>query len=169
MRSSCHPRTTLLPVALFLTLTSVASAQGPGTSARPGRSVQQAHQQLIDRFLDHATVELDLSEEQRSGLEAVLQQTLQRRSELARSQAQLRREIMDALSDPSTGPDEFRRLGDASLALKGREAELLGWQQGQLLDVLTPRQSLRFMLLQERLAQRIEAMRRNRARRPGNG
>ncbi len=38
------------------------------------------------------------------------------------------------------------------------------WQQQRLTDVLTPRQSLRFMLLQERLAQRIEAMRRERRR-----
>jgi hypothetical protein len=119
-------------------------------------------------FLDQATIELNLSEEQHSGLEIVLQETMERRAELARGQSQLRREIMDVLSEPSTGADEFRRLADASLALKRQEVELLEWQQERLLDVLTPRQSLRFMLLQERLAQRIEAMRRNRARQQPN-
>ena len=119
-------------------------------------------------FLDQATIELNLTEDQRSGLEVVLRETMERRAELARSQSQLRREITDGLSDPSTGGDEFRRLADASVALKQQEVELLRWQQGRLLDVLTPRQSLRFMQLQERLAQRIEAVRRNRARQPRN-
>lgn len=168
MRSSRYPRVGALPLMLALAFASTASAQNAGEPAADRELPQQAQERLIEVFLDQATIELNLTEDQRSGLEVVLRETMERRAELARSQSQLRREITDALSDPSTGDDEFQQLADASVALKQQEVELLRWQQRRLLDVLAPRQSLRFMLLQERLAQRIEAVRRNRARQPRN-
>jgi hypothetical protein len=151
--------------ALLLSL-SLAGASAVSAQDAPGRGTnpQQAQQRVVEMFLDHATAELNLTAEQRSGLEVALQETMDRRGELARNQQQLRREIRDALSDPETADDEFRRLADASLMLKRQEVELLGWQQDRLLEELTPRQSLRFMLLQEQLAQRIQAMRRERGR-----
>ncbi len=141
---------------------SSARAQLPDEE-RPGEPLQQA-ERLIQMFLDHATTELNLTVEQRAGLEVALRETMARRGELSRGQFQLRRQIGEALANPASGDDEFRRLSEASLALKRQEVELLHWQQQRLTQVLTPRQSLRFMLLQERLAQRIEAMRRERGR-----
>ncbi len=141
---------------------SPARAQIPDEEG-PGETPQQA-ERLIQMFLDHATAELNLTVEQRAGLEVALRETMARRVELSRDQFQLRRRIGETLANPASGDDDFRRLSEASLALKRREVELLHWQQQRLTQVLTPRQALRFMLLQERLAQRIEAMRRERAR-----
>lgn len=141
---------------------SPAHAQIPDEEG-PGGTPQQA-ERLIQMFLDHATAELNLTVDQRSGLEVALRETMARRVELSRAQFQLRRQIGETLANPASGDDEFNRLSEASLALKRKEVELLHWQQQRLSQVLTPRQALRFMLLQERLAQRIEAMRRERGR-----
>jgi len=128
------------------------------------RSAQQDQERVIEMFLDHATAELNLTVEQRAGLDQVLRETLGRRAELAGSQVQVRRQVRDALSDPATADQEFRRLASAILDVRRQEIELLDWQEGKLFEVLTPRQTLRFMLLQQQLAQRVEEMRKDRNR-----
>lgn len=147
-------------------LAGVAPAFSQTAADRAGREgrPQQGQERLIETFLDHATTELNLDVEQRSGLEQVLRETMDRRGELARSQAQLRREIREALSDPATADEDFRRLAGAILDVRRQEVELLDWQEGRLLEVLTPRQTLRFMLIQQQLAQRIDDVRKNRNR-----
>jgi Spy/CpxP family protein refolding chaperone len=137
---------------------SLAEPQGQEHSA------QQGQERVIEMFLDHATAELDLTVEQRAGLDRIMRETMGRRAELARSQAQVRRQVRDALSDPATVDQEFRRLVGAMLDARRQEIELLDWQEGRLFEVLTPRQTLRFMLLQQQLAQRIEDMRKARNR-----
>ncbi len=152
-----------------LWLTALATA-APGAAQQdrqrrvsPGQT-QQAQARLTRRFLDHATSELNLSVEQRGGLESVLQETMKRRRGLAERQFRLRREIREALSDPSTGDGEFRRLAEEATATRRRELELLEWQNERLAEVLTPRQALRFVIMQERLAQQVQNMRRGRGR-----
>ncbi len=161
MKGTRNGRLVVMLLWLCLAVSS-AKAQIPDEEM-PGEPPRQA-ERLIEMFLDHATAELNLTVEQRAGLEVALRETMARRAELSRGQFQLRRQIGETLANPASGDDEFRRLSEASLALKRQEVELLHWQQQRLLQVLTPRQSLRFMLLQERLAQRIEAMRRERRR-----
>jgi hypothetical protein len=153
-----------------LILASALAGAGPAFSqaaadrgAREGRP-QQGQERLIKTFLDHATAELNLDVEQRDGLEQVLRETMDRRGELARSQAQLRRAIREALSDPATADEDFQRLAGSILDVRREEIELLDWQEGRLLEVLTPRQTLRFMLIQQQLAQRIDDVRKNRNR-----
>lgn len=161
MMGTIYARILMMLLWLGLAASAATAAQIPdeGTPEAPQRA-----ERLIKMFLDHATTELNLTVEQRAGLEVALRETMARRGELTRGQFQLRRQIGEALANPSSGDDEFLRLSEASLALKRKEVELLHWQQQRLLQVLTPRQSLRFMLLQEGLAQRIEAMRRERRR-----
>ena len=148
-----------LTLVLLVGTGSVTAAQVSGRADRR----QEGQDRLIEMFLNHATAELNLTADQRSGLEAVLQETLARRSELARSQLQLQRRIREALSNPQTSDGEFNQLADDVLAARRQEVELSSWQQGRLLDVLSPRQALRFMLLQEQLAKRIEELRKRRA------
>jgi hypothetical protein len=162
-------RAAILVVVLPLVNSALAFGQSASGPAGRSESVQQAQERLIERFLDHATTELNLTVEQRDNLGVVLRETMDRRGQLAREQAQLRREIGEALSDPTTGDGTFRRLSDEVLDVKRQEVELLGWQEGRLLDVLTARQTLRFMLMQQQLARRIEDMRRERAGASGEG
>lgn len=151
-------------------LTMVLAGPSPGLSQQAAQprgqdpSTRQGQERVIEIFLDHATAELGLTVEQRAGLESVLRETMSRRTELARSQAQLRRRIREGLSDPATPDQDFRSLAGEILDVRRQEIELLEWQEGRLLEVITPRQTLRFMLLQQQLAQRVEAMRRDRNR-----
>jgi len=127
-------------------------AQSTGQPRGQERSAQPGQERVIEMFLDHATAELSLTVEQRAGLDRVLRETMGRRAELGGAQAQVRRQVREALSDPATGDDEFRRLAGAILDVRRQEIELLDWQEDRLFEVLTPRQTLRFMLLQQQLA-----------------
>lgn len=151
---------------LALVLSGASSGAARTVADRPeiAGPGQEAQERLMERLLDHATAELNLSVEQRDQLERVLRETVERRGELAGRQRELGREIQRALTDPSTDDDGFRRLVDESLALRREGVELLDWQQQRLAEFLTWRQALRFMLMQDRLAQRIEEMRRDRKR-----
>lgn len=142
---------------------STASAQGnpPRGGAGQGAGQQEVDQErLMERFLDLATTELNLSAEQRDQLGVVLQEASERRRGLGRRQMQLRRDISQALADPTTEASEFTRLAERFLTLQHEGLEIQEWQRDRVLEVLTPRQTLRFMLLQERLARRIQEMRR---------
>lgn len=134
-------------------------------TAASSAGAQEGQGRLLQMFLDHATIELDLTAEQRDGLAQALRETFARRTRLAREGRELQRGIRAALSDPSTADEDFRRLSQASLDLKRRELELLAWQRERVGGVLAPRQTLRFLLMQEQLARRIQAMRRDRERR----
>ena len=142
-------------------LLALGAASGASAQEGAGRSEGR----LLRMFLDHATVELDLTREQRDGLGRILRETFARRTRLAREGRELQRAVRSALADPSTGDESFRRLSQASLDLKRRELELLAWQRERVEGVLAPRQTLRFLLMQAQLARRIEAMRHDRERR----
>jgi hypothetical protein len=156
--------TTIFALALAMASPPAVLSQSAAQPRGQERSAQQGQERVIEMFLDHATAELNLTVGQRSDLDRVLRETMGRRAELARSQTQVRRQVREALSDPATGDQRFRRLTGAILDVRRQEIELLDWQQGRLFDVLTPRQTLRFMLLQQQLAQRIEEMRKDRDR-----
>lgn len=140
-------------VWLILVMTVVLpGAALPASAQEPGR-------RLKERFLDHATAELALSSQQRDRLSGLFDRVMERRRELAREQFQLRRRISEALSEPSTPDQDFSRLSARIAELKRAEADLIEWQRGEVAAVLSPRQALRFFLLQQRLAERIEAAR----------
>lgn len=121
---------------------------------------QQSGRPLKERFLDHATAELALSSDQRDRLDELFDRAMERRRDLVREQFQLRRQISEALSDPSTPDLEFTRLSARIAELKQAEADLIEWQRNELSTILRPRQALRFFLLQQRLAERIQDARR---------
>ena len=153
--------TALAAVAPAAPAAPAAAQQNRQRRVSPGQT-REVQARLTRRFLDHATSELNLSVKQRGDLESVLQETMKRRRGLAERQFRLRREIREALSDPSTGDGEFRRLAEEATATRRRELELLEWQNERLAEVLTPRQALRFVIMQERLARQVQNMRRGR-------
>lgn len=151
-------------IAPFVCLLALLIGPAPEGLAqdREGEATNQRMQEgrLVERFLDLATMELNLSVEQREALVRIMEETSQRRRDLGRAETQLRRDIQRALSDPATQSETFARLIERRFELQARGLELQRWQQERIAQALTPRQTLRFMLMQERLAQRVEAMRR---------
>lgn len=154
--------TTGLVLSVLLFPSRATGQAEPGDpQSRAGRQ-EPRQERLIDAFVDRATAELNLTGAEREQLENVLRETLERRARLARRQQELRHEIQGALSDPNSEDGEFRRLTDLVLEVKRDEMELAAWQRDSLLEFLTPRQTLRFMLMQQQLAQRVDEVRRKR-------
>ena len=86
----------------------------------------------------------------------------ERRSALGRGQRELQGAIQSALADPATQEEQFAQFSQRMLELQREGLQLQVWQRERLLEILNPRQVLRFMLLQEHLVRRIEEMRENR-------
>lgn len=124
---------------------------------------QEAGGALEARFLDYATAQLDLNTEQRAGLSRVVRQTMERRRDLVRRRLELRRRVRAALADPSADPSDFKRLTEDIAHLKRDEADLIDWQRRELGDVLDPRQTLRFLMMEQRMAERVAAARSRQA------
>ncbi len=144
----------------FLAVTAAVLSASAGL-AQGGRGAGGRDQEdLIDRFLNLATSELNLTVEQRSSLGAILQEVAEQRRELGRGQMELQRDIQAALTDPATEEGTFAALANRRFEIQRQGIALQERQRERVAEVLTARQTLRFILMQERLARRIEAMRR---------
>ncbi|MBI4512619.1 MAG: hypothetical protein HY702_00775 [Gemmatimonadetes bacterium] len=130
-------------------------------TARPfrrDRDVRELRAELMDRFLDRVSRELELNEEQRARLAEEFRGIQERRRGLVAEQERLRRELHELASRGALTDGEARRLLDRAAGLKAREAELWREEQERLGRVLTPRQQLHFLVMQERFAQRVREM-----------
>ncbi len=145
---------------LALLLVAVGAEAQEASARRQDDPLMQGR--LIERFLDMATTQLDLTVEQREGLNRVLREAAERRSALGRGQRELQGAIQSALADPATQEEQFAQFSQRMLELQREGLQLQVWQRERLLEILNPRQVLRFMLLQEHLVRRIEEMRENR-------
>ena len=115
---------------------------------------------LLRRFFDGMARELDLSPEQRAQLEPEMRAMQEERAALLREQRELRREMQEAARRGELDDETARRLLDRAAQLKAREAELWRRDQERLGRTLSPRQRLRLLMMQERMAQRVQQMRR---------
>lgn len=138
------------------------TARGQERQFRQEEQREHLRAELMHRFLDRASRELDLSEEQRQKLVQEFRGIHERRRGLVSEQAQLRRELHELASRDAVTDEEARRLLGRAAQLKAREAELWRQEQEQIGHVLTPRQQLRFLIMQERFAQRVHEMRERR-------
>lgn len=165
----------LLLAALLMPM--AAQAQRPSASRAAAQLQQQPDRapkgaaarrqalmaRIFDRFMDRATVQLQLDARQRQQLEAVLRSNEARRRELAQEARQLRREQQAALRDPNTSSEAFQRVLDRMADVRARDLELYRSEQEQLARVLTPRQRTQFMALRQQFTEMVQQLRRNRA------
>lgn len=134
-----------LPGALF--------AQRPGQGQGQGR--QQLEAQVVERFLDHVTRELQLTPGGRTRLEQHLRQTAPRRRELAEQTAQLRMNMMRATRDPATSEADFTRMIAEMTRLREMEEQVWKADQEALSRLLTPRQHAQFIMMWMRFNEQI--------------
>lgn len=146
-----------------------ATAQEDTAQARPAPSgvgepqEERLRAEILHRFLGRASHELELSEEQRGRFEHEFRGIQEKRRSLIAEQHALRRRLTRlaagrATSD--TSDEEARELLRRAGELKVREAELWREEQERLGRILSPRQHVRFLMMQERFAQRVRDMRR---------
>lgn len=142
-------------LALLLAVPVGASAQQPRMGA--GRARLQA--QVIDRFVELSARDLGLDDGGRQRLAEVVRETMQRRQDLARQSAELRRQLAASLRASDTGDAEFARLLDRLDALRERELALWKQENAELARFLTPRQRAEFLALRARFNEHIMQLR----------
>ena len=174
-------RITILIAALCWSVTAVAAlaqqdtarARRPEPSAQDRKEGRQAgdaerlRSRLMTQFLDHASKELDLTEDQTRRLHQEFGEVQEKRRSLIREQRAVRLRLEALNQEGRASDDEARQLLQRAADLKAREAELWREEQERIGRVLTPAQQARFLMLQERFAERVRQMRQDRRRDPG--
>jgi hypothetical protein len=136
-------------LTLALCLPAAGAAQ-----LRPGLRNQAAvadrrdalEAQIVQRLVARAGDAMRLGAPGRRRLAALLENSNAERRGLARQAIAVRRQLAQAVRDPSTSDGDFTRLVRELMRLRAREHEL--WQQDekQLETLLTPRQHAQFLL-----------------------
>jgi hypothetical protein len=135
----------------------------PGDSAR----IEQLRQMIEDRFAERLSVELDLRGEQETRVRRVLATWSAKRRTLEREEREARRDLTAEMR-PGVAADEARvnRLVDAIVNGRLDYAQTFKDELRDLTSLLDPIQRAQYVLLRERLLQRIEDIREQRAQRP---
>ena len=147
---------------LVLLLPAIASAQAPERQRR-----EQLEAQIVQRFLNHASNELQLDAGSRTRLEQHLRSTAPRRRSLAQNTVQLRGQMLRAVRDDSTPDAEFTRLIAEMTRLRDQEEAMWKADQEALSRILTPRQHARFVVMWIRFNEQVRDMAVGRGRPAG--
>ncbi len=143
---------------------AAVQAQLPGDSAR----VEQLRQMIEDRFAERLAVELRLTDEQASKVRVTLAGWGVKRRELEREDRQLRRQLNVEMR-PGVAANEatVNRLVDGILSSRIAYVQTFKDEIKDLTSVLTPIQRAQYVLLRDKLIQRIQELREERAQQNG--
>lgn len=144
---------TKLMLVLLILWPASALAQGPERERR-----EQLEAQIVQRFLNHASNELQLDGATRTRLEQHLRTTAPRRRALAQHTVQLRGQMLRAVRDETTPDSAFSRLINEMTRLRGLEEEVWRSDQESLSRILTPRQHARFVVMWIRFNEQVRDM-----------
>ena len=142
----------LLALAMMTPLT--LSAQNPQMNARR----QMLQGEIVQRFMERATIELGLDQPTRARLAQQLRRSGEQRRALAQSTTQLRLRMLAASRDSSTSDGQFRQLLSDMTSLRQKEEDLWKSDQDELARILTPRQHARFVFMWLRFNEQIREM-----------
>lgn len=135
---------------------------GPLAAQIPGRAAPrdrvQLERQVMERLARQVGRELGLAGEDQTRVRDWLMESNQRRRDLARETAALRREIADAVRRPDTGDAEFERLLGRLHDLRQREVEALRSEERELSEWLSPRQRAELFVRIARFQERLRAI-----------
>jgi len=143
---------------LILALFVPVALQAQNPPGGPRREMLQG--EVVRRFMNHVSNQLQLDATTRGKLEQHLRQSGEQRRALAQRSVQLRREAMDAVRDSTTPDAEYRRLLAEMTDLRLREENLWKDDQTALGRILTPRQQLQFVFMWLRFNEQIRDLAR---------
>ena len=147
---------TLLLIIGLLVSPAAVWAQQPQMPNQERR--EQLEAQIVQRFLDNASVEMKLDANSRTRLEQFLRQTAPARRRLAQQSVQLRGHMLRAVRDEATPEAEFERLINETTRLRDQEEAMWKSDQESLRRILTPRQHARFIVMWMRFNEQIRDM-----------
>lgn len=156
------PRRWIPGVALMLALmVSPLAAQRLPRRAGPGaqRNRQQLEQRIRARFAQMIKQRLGLDDETARALDSTVQSFRPERDQLVRDQEALRKRVQAFDLEGNDSNREAQQLLDRMGQLRQRENRLYRSEQDSLRKVLSPSQLLRFNLMRDQLAQRIQQLR----------
>ena len=133
----------------------------------PRREMLQG--QVVRRFMNHVSNQMQLDASTRGRLEQHLRQSGEQRRSLAQRSLQLRQEAMDAVRDSAASDADYRRLLNEMTDLRLKEENLWKDDQAALSRILTPRQQLQFVLMWLRFNEQIRDLARPPGGRPWGG
>jgi hypothetical protein len=128
---------------------------GPGAQ----RNRQELEQRIRARFAQMIKQRLGLDDETARALDSTVQAFRPEREQLARDQEALRKRVQAFDIEGNGSDQEAQRLLDRMSELRQRENQLYQSEQDSLRTVLSPSQLLRFNLMRDQLAQRIQQLR----------
>ncbi|MCI0434692.1 MAG: hypothetical protein L0271_13780 [Gemmatimonadetes bacterium] len=136
-----------------------------GLQAQGGRRGQmqmnrraQLESRIVERFVEQSGREIGLDDNERRRVEQWLQDSQERRRELARDAADARLRLMDAVRDPRTEDAVFARILDDLDGLREREHQMWKDDQKELSVMLSPRKRAQFTVRLLRLQETIRGM-----------
>jgi hypothetical protein len=134
------------------------------TAIVDGPRAERLRQLIEDRFAERLTVELGLSNDQLARVRGVLTTWATRRRQLEREDRSLRQELAGAMR-PGVAADEraVSRLTDQLLNARVQYVQTFKDEQADLAPILSPIQRAQYVLLRDRLIQRVQDIREQRA------
>lgn len=167
------------PMALLVTMLvgsplSLGAQRMPMRGRPPGQqSRQELEERVRARFGQMIQQRLGLDQETAQALNATVQSFQEERGRLSRDQEALRRRVEAFAREGGGSNTDAQQLLDRMNELRDQESRLYESEQDSLAKVLTPSQLLRFNLMREQMAQRIQQLRMGgmmgRGRGPGGG
>ncbi len=161
-------------LGIFLTVLLMGGAEGL-VAQRPGGSSQRAEMELRiqARFDNLVREELELSDDQTRQLQEAVEDFRSRRLEFSRSELNTRARV-GRLGAAGGGQElteeEASEILAEMLELSGAEATLFREEQEAFLRILSAPQVVRYIMMRQRLGDRIRTLRRGGGRgRPGGG
>lgn len=159
-----------LAFLVFVLATTLGPLGLEGQVRPPGgmRQRQQLERRVEQGFAGLVQAQLDLSPEQLSSLQGVMQSFREDRQTVNQAQAALRYRLDDP-GLPDLTDDAAKELLAEMIRVQEAEVDLYRREQAQLLTVLSPNQLVRFYRLREEWGRRIQEMRQPGGRGPGGG
>jgi hypothetical protein len=127
---------------------------GPGQQSR-----QELEERVRARFGQMIQQRLGLDQEAAQALNATVQSFQEERGRLAREQEALRKRVEAFALEGGGSNSDAQQLLDRMSELRSQENRIYISEQDSLAKVLTPSQLLRFNVMREQMAQRIQQLR----------
>ncbi len=135
-------------------------AQDP---APQGPGVERLRQQIEDRFSERLSEELGLTDDQSVKVRGILASWAVKRRNLEREERQERTQLTTTMRPGVAANDqEVTRLVDAILTTRAAMAQTFRGEMTELGSVLSPVQRAQYLLLRDRLLQRVQEVREQR-------
>ena len=148
---------------IALLLTGFGGRLAAQDTAVAGPMAERLRQQIEDRFGERLSQELGLTGDQSVKVRGILASWAVKRRNLEREERQLRNQLSAAMRPGVAANDQaVTRLVDGVLAGRGAMVQTFRDEMAELGTVLSPVQRAQYLLLRDRLLQRVQELRQER-------